>query len=79
MTIRDEDIEVYAYSILVRSRGGQQCGIEPGVIVIHRPTGVSYVDRSERSQFKARASAMHRLRDILYTLEAAGALPDAAP
>jgi protein subunit release factor A len=72
--IDDEDIEVHAYSTLARSRGGQQCGTEPGVIVIHRPTGITIVDRSERSQIMCRLAAYRKLQDVLNLLEVADVL-----
>lgn len=65
----NDDIEVYAYSILARSRGGQQCGSEPGIIVIHRATGIAVVDRTERSQVKGRIAALQKLEKLLQIVE----------
>lgn len=63
--IRDEDIEVIASSALRVGRGGQQVAPQPGVVVIHRPTGIAAIAEDERSQLANRAAAIAKLCAVL--------------
>lgn len=74
MILTDDDIEVFSWSALERSRGGQHVGTEPGVVVVHRATGITVVERGERSQIRCRAAAKQKLQDVLEILETVGVL-----
>lgn len=59
------DVEVFAYETLERSRGGQHVRGDPGVIVIHHPTGYAVVNRNEPTQMKCKAAALAQLDEMI--------------
>lgn len=64
--IPDSDLEIYSLDSLRRSRGGQHVAKgEPGVIVIHKPTGVAVVVDDQRSQMGCKTEALIRLGRML--------------
>lgn len=72
--LHDEDIEVIASSALRFGRGGQQVAPRPGVVAIHRPTGIAAISEDDRSQHGNRVAAIAKLRAVLEIIDAAGAV-----
>lgn len=67
--MKDDDIEVLP--LRQRPIGGQQAGMFlPGVLVLHKPTGIAVACEDERSQIKCRAEATRKLRGVLSVIEA---------
>lgn len=61
--MNENDIEVHAVANFRRTPGGQHVGNpNPGVLVVHKPTGLAIVVDDERSQIKCKAEALRRLR-----------------
>lgn len=63
----DDDLEFHAYPPV--NRGGQHITPRPGVLVVHKATGVAVVCTEMRSQFANREAATTRLRDVLAACE----------
>lgn len=59
--MNEDDIEVHVANFR-RSPGGQQVTQKPGVLVVHKPTGIAIVVEDEPSQLKCKTEAIRRLR-----------------
>lgn len=60
--LADCDVETLSAS----TKGGQRANkVETGVRLTHRPTGIVVTSRRSRSQFRNKAIAVERLREIL--------------
>lgn len=57
--LRDSDID----TLRAGTKGGQRANkVETGIRMHHRPTGITVVSRTSRSQFRNRALALQELR-----------------
>lgn len=66
MIFDENDLEIFSTDSLRRSRGGQHVArMEPGVIVIHKPTGIAMLVDDQRSQHGCKTVAITRLRALL--------------
>ena len=57
--LRDSDLD----TLRAGTKGGQRANkVETGIRMHHRPTGITVVSRTSRSQFRNRAMALQELR-----------------
>lgn len=63
MELKDDDLEFHSWP--PEPRGGQHTGkYHFGILIIHRPTGLSCVSVSERSQLANKNKALYNLREM---------------
>ena len=63
----ESDVEIRPWS--TRYYGGQHVGVDAGVIVVHKPTGLAVVETEERSQMSNKHKALDRLRALVGVFE----------